>query len=399
MRLFFGRRMHMFGHKRFETWTMPRRVPNLRWLSLAILPLITASSRAGVAPTSYTLTSLGTIPGPGYTGDSGTTAINDNGQIVGAVQLAGGLNTDPMLYGNVGMQDLGTLGGPGGQAFGINNSDQIVGYASDLPGQRDATKAFLFTNGAMHRLSLDTFESSAAYAINASGQVVGEEGYVAFMYSNGNMHLLGTLGGTTSVAYGINSAGDVVGYSYLLGNIAPHAFFYSNGSMQDLGTLGGIYSQANAINDKGEVVGESDVPGQKPYNGQAFLYNNGVMQDLGTLGGDTSTATAINDSGVIVGESEVSGTNSHAFVYENGSMYDLNSLIVNPQGDAVYLAEGINNAGQIVGVATLPSGQFQAVLLTPTATPLPSAMAACLSAVPLVLLGKQLRRLVNPKCR
>lgn len=389
----------MFVHKWIATWLSPRRASKLRWLPLAIVPLISAFAFGGVAPTQYTLTNLGTISGQGYTGNSGTYGINDNGQIVGAVQLAGGVDNDPMLYGKGGIQDLGTLGGPGGQAFGINNSGQIVGYASDLPGQRDATQAFLFSNGVMHRLSLDTFESSAAYAINASGQVVGEEGYVAFLYSNGNMHLLGTLGGTTSVAYGINSAGNVVGNSYLSGNSVSHAFFYSNGSMQDLGTLGGIYSQANAINDMGQIVGESDAAGQKPYSGQAFLYSNGVMQDLGTLGGQVSTANAINNSGVIVGESEVSGTNYHAFVDENGSMYDLNSLIVNPQGEVVYLAQGINSSGQIVGVATLPSGQYQAVLLTPTATPLPTAAAACLSALPLLLLGRRLRRVINRACR
>lgn len=376
----------MSARKPFGTSRLRGRIAELRLLPFA-LTLLASASFAGVAPTQYTLTSLSTVGGSGYTGNSVSANINDNGQIVGSIQLTGGVNNDPMLYGKSGLQDLGTLGGPGGEAFGINNSGQIVGYASVLPGQSDATQAFLYSNGSMHLLSSDTFENSAAYAINASGQVVGEQGYVAFLYSKGNMYLLGTLGGTTSIAYGINSAGEIVGASSLPGNMATHAFFYSNGSMQDLGTFGGIYSQANAINDDGQIVGESDLPGEPPYNGQAFLYSNGVMQDLGTLGGNVSTATAINNSGVVVGNSEISGTTYHGFVYENGSMYDLNSLIVNADGAVLDEAEGINSQGQIVGVATLPSGQVQAVVLTPTAVPLPTAAAACLSALPFLLLG------------
>src|SRR6202035_3725216 len=132
-------------------------------------PLLPAIGFAGVAPTHYTLTSLGTINGSEYSGNSSTAGINDNGQIIGSVQLASGASNDPMFYGKGGMQDLGTLGGPGGQAFGINNSGQIVGYASVLPGQSDATQAFIYSNGSIHLLSSDTFENSAAYAINASG--------------------------------------------------------------------------------------------------------------------------------------------------------------------------------------------------------------------------------------
>ena len=42
-------------------------------------------------------------------------------------------------------------------------------------------------------------------------------------------------------------------------------------------------------------------------------------------------ATAANDNGVIIGNYGQSGTTSRAFLYENGQMYDLNSLI-DPSG-------------------------------------------------------------------
>jgi probable HAF family extracellular repeat protein len=45
------------------------------------------------------------------------------------------------------------------------------------------------------------------------------------------------LGGVSSTAYAINASGQVVGYSYTAGNVALDAFLYSGGAMQDLGTF------------------------------------------------------------------------------------------------------------------------------------------------------------------
>lgn len=59
-----------------------------------------------------------------------------------------------------------------------------------------------------------------------------------------------------------------------------------------------------------------------------FLYYQGSVTDLGTLPGDTdSTAQAINDSGQIIGESTNAVDTARAFLYQNGKMYDLNTLI------------------------------------------------------------------------
>ena len=59
------------------------------------------------------------------------------------------------------------------------------------------------------------------------------------------MQDLGTLGGTDSSAYAINASGQVVGCSDTTGNAQPTPFFTPiGGTMQDLGTLGGTYSSA-----------------------------------------------------------------------------------------------------------------------------------------------------------
>ena len=52
-----------------------------------------------------------------------------------------------------------------------------------------------------------------------------------------------------------------------------------------------------------------------------------TCQDLGTLGGANSEAAAINDWSQVVGVSDMPGGGTHAFLYQNGTMTDLNSIL------------------------------------------------------------------------
>lgn len=122
-------------------------------------------------------------------------------------------------------------------------------------------------------------------------------------------------------------------------------------------------SEAFAINEGGTVVGRMAVAPLGPKH--AFRYVDGTgMEDLGTLGGVVSEALDVNDPGVIVGHSQVADGQWRAFVYENGSMMDLNSLL--PAGVNVVLlrANRINNVGQIVG-DMLVNGATNAFVLSP----------------------------------
>ena len=125
---------------------------------------------------------------------------------------------------------------------------------------------------------------------------------------------LGTLGGDYSQAYAINASGQVVGHAFPASGGA-HAFLYDGTTLRDLGTLGGNHSDAMAINAGGQVVGKAETPSGGPH---AFLYDGTTMHDLNNLldaSGDGWTvveARAINDAGQIAATAHNPDAVSHA---------------------------------------------------------------------------------------
>jgi probable HAF family extracellular repeat protein len=88
-------------------------------------------------------------------------------------------------------------------------------------------------------------------------------------------------------------------------------------------------------------------------NFHAFIWTkeSGKMTDIGVLPGDAlSEALDVNDQGQVVG---VSFPSFHAFIYENGKMTDLNTLM--PKNSPLLLIEatGINESGEITGEACI----------------------------------------------
>lgn len=324
---------------------------------------------------NYDLIGLGTFGGTG----SAAFGINNEGQVVGGAGISPNNNSHAFLYSSGLMQDLGTLGGSindGSQAFGINDAGQIIGQSTI-----NATAvghAFLYSSGSMLDLT-PSGGNSYASAINNNGQIVGYIGsgstIQAFLYSGGSLHTLGTLDGIGSYATAVNESGQVAGNIYY-GTAITHAFLYSGVSMQNIGTLGGSSAQAFGINDNGLVTGFANTSSGNPH---AFLYTNGSMQDLGTLSGIYnygSIGYGINASGEVVGQSyDQTGRDENAFIYSNGSMENLNSLISPTLGWTLEQANAINNAGDIVGLGSDALGQTEAYLLVPKSVPEPATVA------------------------
>ena len=93
------------------------------------------------------------------------------------------------------------------------------------------------------------------------------------------------------------------------------------------------------------------------------------MTNLGTLPGFVHTAVFdINDHKTILGFSKNFVNISHAFVWKNRVMYDLNDLIPEDAGVVVTAALAVNNSGQIAAVGQA-SGSA-ALVLTPVEAPL-----------------------------
>ncbi len=166
--------------------------------------------------------------------------------------------------------------------------------------------------------------------------------------------------GVWTTANAINGSGQIVGFyeNDIIGVAAVgHGFLYSGGTYVTLddpsaslqGALEGTL--ATGINDLGQIVGYYYVDEGNNTNVYSFLYNGGsyvtVADPSANLGGPGAgtLANGINDAGQIVGYYFDQTQHAHGFVDNDGTYTTLDD----PLGAGGTFVEGINNAGQIVG--------------------------------------------------
>lgn len=322
--------------------------------------LIAASATLCASPTAYTLTP---IHWDSYSLDAN--AFNDSAQIVGIVNGVG----HAFLYDDGTASLLDPFGSAFSAGYDINDLGAITGRAL-LPAS-GVYHGFLSSEGVITDIGTLGGTNSMGLGINNAGMITGQaststEEAHAFVYSGGVLTDLFPLDGWESSGEAINESGDVAGYFIIPGTAERRPCLFTGGSLLDLGALASGPGDAHDLNDLGQVVGQVSSA-----NGffSAFLYDQGVLQELGTFGGLRSIANAINNSGNVVGYAEVAagaGDGRRAFLYSEGSMYDLNNLLAEDYGWTLHIAEDINECGQILCVASTQSATvWSPVVLTP----------------------------------
>ena len=361
-------------------------------------------------PTTYQVTNLASLGGTISRGNS----INNRSWVAGYSNLSGNQSRHASLWRNGSLLDLGTLGGPNSSvAWPVkNNIGLIAGIAqTDTPdplGENWSCAAFfpgatatgptclgfVWQSGVMSALPTLGGNNGFATGANNHGQVVGwAENTVhdptcvppqvlqfrAVIWESGGNQIreLPPLPGDTSgAATAINDKGQVVGISGICDQAvgrftAAHAVLWENGGVTDIGNLGSdAWNTPMAINQQGDVVGFAGQPGDDPDNPQlhAFLWTRqDGIEDLGALPGDVySEAHGINERRQVVGISCDAAGSCRAFLWQNGVMTDLNTLVGPGYTDVLTTAQDINDRGEITGRAFDPdTGERPAFLATP----------------------------------
>jgi probable HAF family extracellular repeat protein len=364
-----------------------------------------------VEKAQYKMVRLDTLGGTIAAGIS----ISDDNRISGFSGLSGNSVFHAAYWDDRSARDLGTLGGPNSAVEWPNHDEGVVVGISETSttdplGEHWSCSAFIPYSGdtclgfvwhARSRLmkKLPTLGGNNGYAAgaNSQGEIAG--------WAETNVHdstcvlpqvlqfeaaVWNPGGGVSSLppfandpdsaATAIDDSGDVVGISGICQNAvgdlsAKHMVFWHDGHAIKIKSLGGeAWNTPAAINDAGLVVGFSDRPGDRRgdnpnFHAFSWSQSDGITHDLGVLSGDViSEGLGVNAAGVIVGLScaTQSCSASRAFIYENGMMQDLNSLVRAGSPHLVY-ANDINDNGEITGLAQNPvSGDLFAFRLIPS---------------------------------
>ncbi|WP_027713670.1 hypothetical protein [Desulfuromonas sp. TF] len=264
---------------------------------------------------------------------------------------------------------LDTLDGVFSTGVDINDNDQVVGLADDgtsIKGVRWAVDADAGTAGAPAVLApIGENDYSAAYGNNDTGVAVGESekdgsDFVAVLWGAGEttpaeLSLSGGFG-PTSAAYAINNEGQIVGEALTDSGLVAVLWNAGGADPVSLGTLGGAFSAAYHISDNGLIVGEAELENGNTSAVVWMVDATGAITHgpiaLGTAGDDfiSSIAFGVDNFGRVSGESETADGEIHATLWT----LDPATLVPSEIADlgvagADSSAYAVNESGRIAG--------------------------------------------------
>jgi probable HAF family extracellular repeat protein len=285
------------------------------------------------------------------------------------------------IAGGGGSENIGSLGGYITRISSLNTGREAVGESTTAAGD---AHAFLYASGHMHDLTA-RYGIATASAINDAGEIAGQtRDYRALVLRKGEVDVFGP---PNSAAGDINGRGEVL-VEYAPEGRGLRTAVYSGGRLADLPRLGGAHVFGNAINDGGWVTGQATSADGRQH---AYLYDGKSITDL-TPEAANGVGYDVNDLGLVVGAMD-----GRAFLYADGNLIDLNTL-VDPGADLLLTsAIEINNRAQILAHACDRSGVFcySTVLLDPVpAIPEPADWMMWLTGVGLLCVryGKKSQR-------
>jgi len=357
----------MRNHRRFHCLT-------LTLLSLAALSSTLAyGQKSGAA---YAFTDLGGLGGLSFK-ESWAQGINEAGEIVGSSYTAGprGSQEVAVVWAKdaTGKYAITNLLGSAFSSFAsaINSDGDVVAGGSLIrPISVNGSLVWYAdsNNDGLNDLAID-LGGFGASSMNDDEQMVGGNNLVQF--DDLDNEIVTVLPGQ---GYAINNNRQVVGS----GQMGQATLWQADaaGNISSTVTLlplaGNPYSSATCVDAQGRVAGYSSHPvspiGQLE---RATLWQNGTAPtDLGAPANSGSAAMGVSTVDNVL--QVVGWVNNHngqkAFIWKNGKMTDLNSLI-SASGVELQVANAINANGPIVGIARVTVGkqnaEIHAFLLTP----------------------------------
>ena len=375
--------------------------------SSSFTPVQTQQARLNSPNTRYTIQDLGVF-GPNPSAPGGPLVLSNSGWISGAAQV--GAAEHAVLYYGGKTIDVGSPGlGGNSMGYGVNESGVTAGEAEDTATGVATTEdfcgfqflsfssspvpcvPFVWQDGQMVPLPTLGGVNGSATEVSNNGMIGGYAETAAkdsdcpvhefkpVVWSHGAVQALPTGNDLYGVVQAVNDRGDAAGAT---GSCAPlnplflfylnptHAVLWRNGAAIDLGNLGEQFNNLpHGMNNLGQVVGEAgEYDSNNNPTAHAFLANPGMkMQDLGVVGNDDySFGFSINDAGEIVGLSANADFSVvRAFIRENRTLVDLNTLVTGNNSLYLLTACYINSKGEITGIALDSNFEEHTYLATP----------------------------------
>ena len=315
---------------------------------------------AGVLPAPataqpYTLIDLGVIPGQDF-----TIATDINNQL----QIVGTSGDQAVLWDRFGLHPLGvtTTG-----KLQINNDGIVAGIRSVAGRQRP----FAWINGS-------TFEPPAPAEDIREVRELTDNGLLLMQGTRSHLLFNGALFDLTALfggeVFAINEDG-------MLGGIANSQPFlrFPDGRVTTPWTQSS--TPVRVIGAGGHFGGFAETfVTQRPW---FYGLPDGTVTTIQPFGtGITMSLAGINRAGDLVGGFHLHGGRLFAFLYRDGTIHDLNSMLVGETPWHLTAATGINDLGYIIATATMDPVSFipvHAVVLIPAAPAAPTGLTSTVS--------------------